>query len=521
MQGTSWKGPLFLFITIVLIVAAVVYVRPILFEKEQRATSDAPSSSEQVRAAGDDYSGYFVINSPEMKKQAPRSGLELKFILDGGAYADRLEKFANGDYDLIVIPIAEYIRHGLKHKYPGVIVSGIAGSRGADAIVGFPDVMPTGKINDLDDPSLRWVYVNDSPSEFLIDLTVVDFDLARLQQNDSWRHEVGTIDEVYELAKAAVKDRSKGDIFVLWEPYVMTAVEKLGMKVLWSSKDFAGYIEDVFVFHRDFVKKDKGQVAFKFLQTYFRVFDLYAANKEKFLEELGDYSNLKGDRAKKILDEIDFYDLQENCSQLFGIQLNANVASEEKLVNSTIACTNVLARVGKFDASQLSDPYRIINSSLLEDLAKSGIRAVGSATNGPIDFPTLSDTEWKRLKEVGTMRVEPIVFQQGTNRLDEYGGKDIVDQIAQMLKVNYPNYRVAVRGHTGPGDETANLALSAERAQVVAQRLIAVHGIDPDRLNAEGWGNSQPPSRKPGESTRSWQLRMPRVEFVLLEGSSL
>jgi outer membrane protein OmpA-like peptidoglycan-associated protein len=88
-----------------------------------------------------------------------------------------------------------------------------------------------------------------------------------------------------------------------------------------------------------------------------------------------------------------------------------------------------------------------------------------------------------------------------------------------MLVNNYPSYRVAVRGHTGPGDAEANQKLSLERAQVVAQRLVAVHNIDKDRLHAEGLGATQPPNRKTGETTRSLRLRMPRVEFVLLEGT--
>jgi hypothetical protein len=50
---------------------------------------------------------------------------------------------------------------------------------------------------------------------------------------------------------------------------------------------------------------------------------------------------------------------------------------------------------------------------------------------------------------------------------------------------------------------------------------VAVHSIRPERLHAEGLGARQPPRRKPGESMRSLRLRMPRVEFVLLEGGSV
>jgi outer membrane protein OmpA-like peptidoglycan-associated protein len=118
------------------------------------------------------------------------------------------------------------------------------------------------------------------------------------------------------------------------------------------------------------------------------------------------------------------------------------------------------------------------------------------------------------------MRVEPISFRQGQNVLDEDGQAQI-DAIAELLNLNYPDYRIAVRGHTGAGDEDANYQLSLERAQAVAQRLTVVGGTDADRLHAEGKGSKQPPPRLPGESIRAYQYRLPRVEFVLLEDNTL
>jgi outer membrane protein OmpA-like peptidoglycan-associated protein len=86
-----------------------------------------------------------------------------------------------------------------------------------------------------------------------------------------------------------------------------------------------------------------------------------------------------------------------------------------------------------------------------------------------------------------------------------------------MLVNNYPDYRVAIRGHTGKGDEKANLKLSSERADIVRSRLIAVHGVDPNRLLSEGLGDKQAPIQKTGENIRAFSLRWARVEFVLLQ----
>jgi outer membrane protein OmpA-like peptidoglycan-associated protein len=191
------------------------------------------------------------------------------------------------------------------------------------------------------------------------------------------------------------------------------------------------------------------------------------------------------------------------------------------LVKTIIACTDILRRTGKLGRDPLDgNPYVIINSSILEKLLKNVPAMVGRPGGSPVDFKPLSDEAWKGLREIGTLRVEPISFQTGGELLDETG-KEQVDKIAALLINNYPGYRVAVRGHTAAGDEEENKKLSLGRAQVVVQYLIAVHAIDPDRLHVEGKGASQPPPRKPGESERAYRYRLPRVEFVLLEENAL
>jgi len=498
---------------------AIFLVRPMLFEKKQRSTSDATTSSEVIRIAGDGYLGYWFITSPDMRMQAPRRGLEIDFTDDGGAYAERLEKFANKEYDCIILPVNSYLQHGADRKFPGVIVAAISESKGADAIVGFGDVTPTGKINDLNSPDIRIVYTSESPSSFLLDLTISDFDLDQLQRKDiTWRHEVGSSEEAYKKAKQALKDRSVGDAFVMWEPEVSKAIEELSMKYIWGSDKFAGYIIDVFVFHRDFVSKQPEMVK-KFLTTYFRVLDRYDSDQESMVKEMSKSTKLKQGAVETMVKKIDWYNLQDNCIQQFGIPISVGDPTNDRIFNTIISCIDVMTRTGTFDGSKLRDPYKIVNSSFLEELARSSVESVGQGSSAArVDFAGLDDAGWSALREVGTMRIEPITFQSGTNRLDD-SGKDVVDRVAQMLVNNYPSYRVAVRGHTGPGDAKANKQLSLKRSQVVLQRLLAVHSVDADRLHSEGLGATQPPKRKPGETTRSFRLRMPRVEFVLLEES--
>ena len=515
------KGPLIIFLVLAVLVIGYFYVKPMLFEKKQRTTSDSVGSAEVIRMAGDSYLGYWFINSPEMKKQSPRQGIEVDFHDDGGAYAERLQKFADEEYDCIVLPVNSYIQHGVKHKFPGVIVASISESKGADALVGFGDIASANtSINDLNDPSLTIVYTSESPSSFLLDMMITDFDLDLLKNSNSWRREEASSEAVYELAKKAANDKSIGDAFVMWEPEVSKAIDKLGMKLIWGSDKFAGYIVDVFVFHREYLSKNPETVQ-KFFKTYFRVLDIYASDRSRMIKEMSKSTNLKESVVETMYKEIDWFNLRENCTEQFGIELSVGSMTNDGIISTIISCNDVLSRSGRFKASDLRDPYRIVNSTILEEMAASGAVAIGSrAATAKTDFQRISDAEWTQLKEIGTMRIEPITFQSSSNRLDD-PGKEVVDRVAEMLTNNYPSFRVAVRGHTGRGDREANTKLSMERAQVVVQRLIAVHDVDEDRLHAEGMADTQPPKKKPGESVRSYRTRMPRVEFVLLEGSGL
>ncbi len=515
------KGPLIIFGVLAVLVIGYFYVKPMLFEKKQRSTSDSVGSAEVIRMAGDSYLGYWFINSPEMKRHGPRQGIEVDFADDGGAYAERLQKFANKEYDCIVLPVNSYIQHGVRHKFPGVIVASISESKGADALVGFGDVISAnGSINDLNNPDLTIVYTSESPSSFLLDMMITDFDLDLLKNSSVWRREEVSSEAVYELAKKATKDKSIGDAFVMWEPEVSKAIDKLGMVPIWGSDKFAGYIVDVFVFHREYLSKNPETVR-KFFKAYFRVLDMYASDQARMIKEMSKSTNLKESVVETMYKKIDWFNLRENCTEQFGIELSVGSMTNDGIISTIISCTDVLSRTGKFKASDLRDPYRIVNSAILEEMAASGaVTMGGSGTAAKTDFRAISYEEWAKLKVVGTMRIEPITFQSSSNRLDDQG-KEVVDRVAEMLVNNYPSYRVAVRGHTGRGDLEANTKLSTERAQVVVQRLIAVHDIDEDRLHPEGMADTQPLKKKPGESTRSYRTRMPRVEFALLEGSGL
>lgn len=514
------KSTVGFFLIIIIGIAGILgwkYLKPILLEKKQIKTSDAKGAQHTLRIGGDNYLGYWFINSPEMRKMAARKGIQIDFTDDEGLYAQRLKAFSKGDYDCIVLPVNSYLQHGAQYKFPGVIVAAISESKGADGIVGFGDRFGSGKINDLNDASLKIVYTPDSPSSFLLDLTIADFDLEQLQGSKQWQVHAEGSGNVLKQAK-----KNGGDAFVLWEPDLSKALKIAGMKYLWGSDKFSGYIIDVFVFSRKYMDKHSARIK-DFLGIYFQVLGIYGNNQEKMVKEMSKATRLKKGMISDMLKKIEWFDLYENCRLQFGISMQAGDSTQDGVVNTIIACTDVMLKSGTFDKDPLQgNPYRITNSTIMEDLSRSqASRMAGKSGQRVTTFNPLSEGEWRKLREVGTFRVEAITFQSWNNMLTSEG-KETVDKIATLLINNYPGYRIIIRGHTGPGgDEGENKKLSLARAEAVTQYLKAVHSVSPNRIRSEGMGSSQPPRRKPGEGERAYRYRLARVEFIAVEGSNL
>ncbi len=511
----STKGAIFIVLFGALLIAVWFGFSSWKKSRQMTDTSDGVEVKTTVRIGGDGYLGYWFMTSPEMKRVAARKGMGVNFTDDKGSYSERLKKFAAGEYDMIVLPVSSYLQHGAAYDYPGVIMATVAESKGADGIVGFADRFPQGKIQELNNPGLKVVLTPDSPSSFLIDLVITDFDLAQLRASKDWRVEVNGSEEVAK--KAAQRE---GDVFVMWEPDLSRALhDNPNLKAIWGSDQFRNYIVDVFVVHRDFLQRHEDDVRV-FFESYFSAMRNYTLNRASLLEDMVKSTGLKREVVEGMLSKIDWYDLDENARLSFGVQTGANATPAEGVINTILACQNVLSRTGRLPGDPLKgNPYLIVNSSIVKELVKSAPATLGNS-GGVFQFSPIDDAGWSRLREIGPLRVEPITFQSGVNLLDEEG-KGQVDAIASMLINNYPQYRIAVRGHTGPGDDEENRKLSLERSQAVVQYLLTVHEIDPNRIHAEGMGSTRPPERLPGESMRALQYRMPRVEFVLIEGNSL
>jgi len=90
--------------------------------------------------------------------------------------------------------------------------------------------------------------------------------------------------------------------------------------------------------------------------------------------------------------------------------------------------------------------------------------------------------------------------------------RQIIDQIAEMLKQN-PGLKISIEGHTdNVGSEKSNLSLSESRARSVMEAVLA-KGIDKARLSTKGWGQAKPIAENTTEDGRA---KNRRVEIVKL-----
>ena len=128
-------------------------------------------------------------------------------------------------------------------------------------------------------------------------------------------------------------------------------------------------------------------------------------------------------------------------------------------------------------------------------------------------------------EELASHKLELIVDRRGvTISIPEAGtfgiGRDELSDTAQGLVSRVANTlggfanSVRVEGHTDDvGSAKKNLELSQARAEAVREQLIA-KGIEPDQLQAIGYGNSRPLDKR---RTAEARARNRRVEFIIVE----
>ena len=92
----------------------------------------------------------------------------------------------------------------------------------------------------------------------------------------------------------------------------------------------------------------------------------------------------------------------------------------------------------------------------------------------------------------------------------------LLDAIALTLKGNPQITLLEIQGHADErGDDNHNLKLTEDRAQSVKQYLLE-HKVEPERLQAHGYGETKPLCS--AHTEECWSKNR-RVEFVILKRS--
>ncbi len=261
------------------------------------------------------------------------------------------------------------------------------------------------------------------------------------------------------------------------------------------------------------------------MDTYFGVLKRFRDQPELLEKELvaEEGGNLK--TARSMLAGVHWVSLTENCEKWFGIA--GPGGSAEEAITSTIDSTvDILISAGDFKVSPVpdNDSYRLLKRSFLEDLFIKGLS--GFTTPGTVGgtvvknslqstFIPLDPDGWDRLQEVGTLKIEPIIFRHGSVELDLFA-REKIDSAVNRLK-HYPNFRVLIKGHTGTrGDSQANHQLSQHRANSVTEYLQNKYKININRLRPVGYGGNKPLPKLERESNRAYEQRLLRVEMALV-----
>jgi outer membrane protein OmpA-like peptidoglycan-associated protein/ABC-type taurine transport system substrate-binding protein len=511
-------GALLLLLIGITVIAGVKFFEPRLQERQQRVTSDVRDVKGKITLALDSWIGYFPLRSPEMSRAMRRAGWSLAIEDDNADYPQRMKRLKSGEIDLAVVTLDSYILNGAAVNYPGVIIAVIDESKGGDAIVARQDAVAS--LDALKGASdLRVAFTPNSPSHYLAKAAAYHFNVPQLLPPPG-PYRIETKGSEQALTKLLA---GKTDIAILWEPDVTRALAQPGMVKILGTEDTTKLIVDILVVGRKFSEKNPSAVQ-TLLSTYFTVLKRYTDHPDMLHKQLAEQTGLPEAAIGPMVKGVRWVNLTENCEQWFGIAGPGGYGDEglAKAIDSTV---HILMNAGDFKTNPIpdDDPHRLTYSAYMEQLCVKGMHGFNAAPQhtgspaleGSQAFPALDSDGWARLKEVGTLKIAPIIFQHGGAELDLFA-KQVVDQAVALLK-HYPNFRVKIKGHTGTvGDPAENLKLSQERADAVARYLQVAYNIDPNRLLAVGLGGEAPLPRQPGESLRAWQYRLPRVELVLV-----
>lgn len=461
-------------------------------------TGSASQYRHTVRVRADAFSGYAIFRSTAMKNLLKGHGIKLEIDDDKADYAARIRALQDGSTDLAVFTIDADLKAGAElGAFPGTIVMVIDETVGGDAMVAYKDGVPT--LQNLDHPGARIVATPNSPSEFLARTVIATLSLPSLR-ND-WLVGADGAGEVWKRFKRAQGEERRW-AYVLWEPYVSKALQEPRAHVLLDSGKMRGYIVDVLLARREFLREHPELVR-TVVESYFRALYSYSerpGGMEELVREdaaaLGE--TLSEEDARRTVRGIAWKNTLENYAH-FGIVSGGEAGGLEYLEDIIAKIADVWVKTGALRGNPVEGrAHTLFYKGMLTELQAANfhpgrgqvvIDGVGPGAKDlpsvrkAAELPPLPPDGWRKLMPVGAMRLEPIGFRRGTSEISEFSRAEL-DRLATRVN-SWPSYYVRVVGNSRPeGDPEANRLLAESRARAVLEHLVS-RGVAANRLRAE------------------------------------
>ena len=491
------------------------------------AATDSANIDHTVNIGVDNWAGYSILCSAEMRRIALDRRVLVKCHDDQANYGSRMSKLKSGDLEMAVATVDGYVLAGVDEDYPASIAFVIDESQGGDVIVANRTIAEN--TDDLKGKTgLRITFTPDSPSQTLVTAWSTHFDVPI---NDSSKFTVVPANGSSDAAQKLLSGQA--DVAVLWEPDASRVLENGNVVKLLGSESTKNLIVDVLLVNQRYATNNP-EVVKIISDSYFVALEYYKARPDEFNEAIASYTNvIDDDKIETLKQGIKWIDLPHNAIEWLGISHN-NVIARRGLYDAIDSSVRLYMDSGDLTSNPLpgGDPFRLINSTAFADTFERGMagnlgvlfQALTKVTDTSVtrEFKKMSPGRWAKLRDVGSLRLQPITFSRGTAELNPTD-QDAFRNLVEMLET-YPHYRIKVVGHTGwsrrESDtvKAANMDLSKARALRAADYLMDKYGIHKNRIYTLGLGSTEPPIREAGESNRSWYAKWPRVELILVEG---
>ena len=461
-------------------------------------TSGTSRYRHTVQLALDEFSGYAVLRSPAFRKQLARQAIRVELHDDGADYTNRLRNLQSGQIDMAVFTIDALIKASAElGDLPAVMIGIIDETRGADAIIASKRRYPN--VDSLNDAQTRFVLTANSPSETLARVVMSNFDLANLN-NDPF---ILTDSPEQTVRHYRESPPDAAEAYVVWEPFVSEILQDDEMHVVQDSGAFRGYIVDVLVVGRDYLRKNESIVR-DVLAAYFVAAHEYQNDMVDLVRKDTKRTEnaITTAQAEKLVAGISWKSIPENFAH-FGVLDDSH--GRQHIEDMIVNITDVLVETNAIPQDPTEgSPEKLFNQRLLATLRNSDLHPQFDEKHLDdlqIVLPALSDAQWNNLKQAGELRVPSLVFAPGTARLTGFS-KATLNRLVSTLKT-WPQYYLLVRGNASPAgnNPAANQRVAKQRAQAAANYLIK-QGVHPSRIHAIG-------SKPTGHTTVSFVVGEP------------